>query len=223
MYTCDKNLMWSNFYSQCQKFGEYAKDDPNSFRLPENFSLYPQFMYHLRRSQFLQVFNNSPDETSYYRYVNNWRVSFFFTLPFYILYVVRILFFFVFPPPHLPCAFSILHCFLAEILCHYIIQSQFQFLSFSLTHYLYIYYSLPMLSSPLCFKFSNCCNLQPTFLCLCVYLTFLCDVLCLYVMYFVSFCHSNYPPQHPHFCHIHFLTLFLCQDHVQSIKAQPYN
>lgn len=54
-------------FVQCQKFGEYSKDDPNSFRLPENFSLYPQFMYHLRRSQFLQVFNNSPDETSYYR------------------------------------------------------------------------------------------------------------------------------------------------------------
>lgn len=26
-------------------------------------------MYHLRRSQFLQVFNNSPDETSYYRHM----------------------------------------------------------------------------------------------------------------------------------------------------------
>ena len=26
-----------------------------------------QFMFHLRRSQFLQVFNNSPDESSYYR------------------------------------------------------------------------------------------------------------------------------------------------------------
>nr|CAH7737172.1 unnamed protein product [Callosobruchus chinensis] len=53
----------------CQKFGEYNKDDPNSFRLNENFSLYPQFMYHLRRSQFLQVFNNSPDETSFYRHM----------------------------------------------------------------------------------------------------------------------------------------------------------
>lgn len=53
----------------CQKFGEYGKDDPNSFRLSENFSLYPQFMYHLRRSQFLQVFNNSPDETSFYRHM----------------------------------------------------------------------------------------------------------------------------------------------------------
>ena len=42
-----------------QKFGEYNKDDPTSFRLSENFSLYPQFMFHLRRSPFLQVFNNS--------------------------------------------------------------------------------------------------------------------------------------------------------------------
>ncbi|XP_052057869.1 protein transport protein Sec23A-like isoform X1 [Mytilus californianus] len=55
----------------CQKFGEYHKDDPNSFRFSENFSLYPQFMFHLRRSQFLQVFNNSPDETSYYRHMLN--------------------------------------------------------------------------------------------------------------------------------------------------------
>merc|ERR1719436_254497 len=51
----------------CQKFGEYNKDAPDSFRFPENFSLYPQFMFHLRRSQFLQVFNNSPDETTFYR------------------------------------------------------------------------------------------------------------------------------------------------------------
>uniref|UniRef100_A0A646QFP1 Protein transport protein SEC23 n=1 Tax=Hemiscolopendra marginata TaxID=943146 RepID=A0A646QFP1_9MYRI len=53
----------------CQKFGEYSKEDPNSFRFPENFTLYPQFMFHLRRSHFLQVFNNSPDETSFYRHM----------------------------------------------------------------------------------------------------------------------------------------------------------
>jgi len=51
----------------CQKFGQYNKDDQGSFILPDNFTLYPQFMFHLRRSQFLQVFNNSPDETSFYR------------------------------------------------------------------------------------------------------------------------------------------------------------
>jgi protein transport protein SEC23 len=52
----------------CQKFGIYEKDNPHTFNLPEHFSLYPQFMFHLRRSQFLQVFNNSPDETAYYRH-----------------------------------------------------------------------------------------------------------------------------------------------------------
>lgn len=51
----------------CQRFGEFHKDNPQSFRLPANFDLYPAFMFHLRRSQFLQVFNNSPDETSYYQ------------------------------------------------------------------------------------------------------------------------------------------------------------
>jgi protein transport protein SEC23 len=51
----------------CQKFAEYRKEDLGSFRLTEQFAIYPQFMFHLRRSQFLQVFNNSPDETAGYR------------------------------------------------------------------------------------------------------------------------------------------------------------
>ena len=51
------------------KFADYRKDDPSSFRLSSAFSIYPQFMFHLRRSQFLQVFGNSPDETTYYRLV----------------------------------------------------------------------------------------------------------------------------------------------------------
>lgn len=55
----------------CQKFGEYQKDNIASFRLPQNFDLYPAFMYHLRRSQFLQVFNNSPDESAFYRHKLN--------------------------------------------------------------------------------------------------------------------------------------------------------
>ena len=49
------------------KFGEYEKDQPGSFRLNEAFCMFPQFMFHLRRSQFLQVFNNSPDETAFFR------------------------------------------------------------------------------------------------------------------------------------------------------------
>ncbi|WEW58749.1 GTPase-activating protein S23 [Emydomyces testavorans] len=55
----------------CSRFADYRKDDPTSFRLETNFALYPQFMFHLRRSQFLQVFNNSPDETTFYRHVLN--------------------------------------------------------------------------------------------------------------------------------------------------------
>eukprot|EP00922_Rhytidocystis_sp_ex-Travisia-forbesii_P042070 GHVS01062827.1.p1 GENE.GHVS01062827.1~~GHVS01062827.1.p1 ORF type:complete len:780 (-),score=92.27 GHVS01062827.1:131-2398(-) len=49
------------------RFADYQKDDPNSFHLSVEFSIYPQFMYHLRRSHFLQTFNSSPDETAYYR------------------------------------------------------------------------------------------------------------------------------------------------------------
>lgn len=52
----------------CSKFADYRPDDPNSFRLSQQFSLFPQFMFHLRRSQFLQLFNSSPDEACYYRY-----------------------------------------------------------------------------------------------------------------------------------------------------------
>lgn len=49
------------------KFADYRKDEPSSFNLPLEFSIFPQFMYHLRRSNFLQTFGTSPDETAYYR------------------------------------------------------------------------------------------------------------------------------------------------------------
>lgn len=51
----------------CQKFAEYRKDEAASFRLAPNFSIFPQFMFHLRRSQFLHVFGASPDETAFFR------------------------------------------------------------------------------------------------------------------------------------------------------------
>merc|ERR1719487_1609911 len=49
------------------KFADYRKDEPASFHLAPEFQIFPQFMYHLRRSNFLQTFNASPDETAYYR------------------------------------------------------------------------------------------------------------------------------------------------------------
>eukprot|EP00300_Choanocystis_sp_HF-7_P005663 c141_g1_i2.p1 GENE.c141_g1_i2~~c141_g1_i2.p1 ORF type:complete len:428 (-),score=103.05 c141_g1_i2:105-1361(-) len=52
----------------CSRFGQFTKDVAASFSLGPRFGAYPQFMFHLRRSQFLQVFNSSPDETAYYRH-----------------------------------------------------------------------------------------------------------------------------------------------------------
>uniref|UniRef100_A0A2P2M8G4 Protein transport protein SEC23 n=2 Tax=Rhizophora mucronata TaxID=61149 RepID=A0A2P2M8G4_RHIMU len=60
-----------NLIRLCSKFGDYRKDDPSSFTLNPCFSLFPQFMFNLRRSQFVQVFNNSPDETAYFRMLLN--------------------------------------------------------------------------------------------------------------------------------------------------------
>ncbi|KAG4126888.1 hypothetical protein ERO13_D10G183700v2 [Gossypium hirsutum] len=55
----------------CSRFGDYQKDSPSSFSLSPRFSIFPQFLFHLRRSQFVQVFNNSPDETAYFRMILN--------------------------------------------------------------------------------------------------------------------------------------------------------
>ena len=49
------------------RFAEYKKDDPSSFKLSKEFSLFPQFLFYLRRSQFMHTFNASPDESEYYR------------------------------------------------------------------------------------------------------------------------------------------------------------
>lgn len=63
-------LRWldRNLIRLCQKFGDYRKESPETFQLNQSFSMFPQFIFHLRRSQFIQVFNNSPDETSFYRH-----------------------------------------------------------------------------------------------------------------------------------------------------------
>lgn len=51
----------------CSKFADYRPDDPSSFRLAPEFAIFPQFMFHLRRSQFMQHINYSPDESCYHR------------------------------------------------------------------------------------------------------------------------------------------------------------
>lgn len=39
----------------CTKFGDYQKETPSSFSLSPRLSIFPQFMFNLRRSQFVQV------------------------------------------------------------------------------------------------------------------------------------------------------------------------
>jgi protein transport protein SEC23 len=47
------------------RFGDYRRDDAESFSLRPQLAYLPQFLFHFRRSQFVQVFGNSPDETAY--------------------------------------------------------------------------------------------------------------------------------------------------------------
>jgi protein transport protein SEC23 len=49
------------------KFAKFMKGNPNSFKLSDNFNYFPQFMFYLRRSSFIQYFNESPDENTYYK------------------------------------------------------------------------------------------------------------------------------------------------------------
>ena len=39
----------------CARFGDYRKEDPASFALSPTFAIFPQFMFNLRRSQFVQA------------------------------------------------------------------------------------------------------------------------------------------------------------------------
>ena len=50
-----------------KRFADFKAEDPKSFKLSREFSLFPQFIYYLRKSQFLNTFNASPDESEYYK------------------------------------------------------------------------------------------------------------------------------------------------------------
>ncbi|GIQ92445.1 hypothetical protein KIPB_016220, partial [Kipferlia bialata] len=50
------------------KMSQFTTGDPASVQFFPNFQFFPQFLYHFRRSTFLQVFGHSPDETSVQRH-----------------------------------------------------------------------------------------------------------------------------------------------------------
>ena len=57
-------LRWADksLINLMQKFAEYNEDAPASFKLTNEFSYFPQFVFYLRRSFVLSNFNASPDE-----------------------------------------------------------------------------------------------------------------------------------------------------------------
>ncbi|GMM27813.1 hypothetical protein DAMA08_005290 [Martiniozyma asiatica (nom. inval.)] len=50
-------------------FCAYQQGNPQSLQIASQMTFLPQFIYHLRRSNFINIFNSSPDETSYYRHI----------------------------------------------------------------------------------------------------------------------------------------------------------
>jgi len=49
-------------------YATYQPNQEHTFVLPSEISLYPEFMYHLRRSLLVNTFGFSPDETCHFRY-----------------------------------------------------------------------------------------------------------------------------------------------------------
>jgi protein transport protein SEC23 len=49
------------------RFGDYTKNNINTFSIGDEFNLYPQFIYYLRKSNFVSKFATSVDECAYWR------------------------------------------------------------------------------------------------------------------------------------------------------------
>ena len=62
-------LRWldGNLIKLVSRFSKYERDKPETLQMAPQMSMFPQFMFHLRRSHFLQTFNSSPDETCFFR------------------------------------------------------------------------------------------------------------------------------------------------------------
>lgn len=56
-----------NLIRYMKKAARYRPGLPDSFQLPPNCAIYPQLMFYLRRSQFLDNFGYSPDEATFHR------------------------------------------------------------------------------------------------------------------------------------------------------------
>lgn len=52
-----------------KSIASYTPNNPASVSLPKNFQMLPQFMFHFRRSNLMNIFNLSPDESTFYRHI----------------------------------------------------------------------------------------------------------------------------------------------------------
>jgi protein transport protein SEC23 len=52
----------------CHTFGIYQKDRFDTFQLPPEIQMYPEFIFHLRRGNLISVSGCSPDETTFFRH-----------------------------------------------------------------------------------------------------------------------------------------------------------
>ncbi|KAJ6229033.1 protein transport protein sec23 [Anaeramoeba flamelloides] len=52
----------------CKNVAQYKKKDIHSFNLPSTFLQFPLYMYHLRRSPFLDKFGKSPDQSTFLKH-----------------------------------------------------------------------------------------------------------------------------------------------------------
>jgi protein transport protein SEC23 len=50
------------------RYALFRKGEPSSLTIPNEMNIFHQFMFYLRRGPLIQVFNNSPDETVFFRY-----------------------------------------------------------------------------------------------------------------------------------------------------------
>ena len=51
----------------CVRFAFFNRNDRGSFRLPAPLKHFPQFIYHLRRSTFVNPFGSPPDQSIYFK------------------------------------------------------------------------------------------------------------------------------------------------------------
>lgn len=53
--------------SLTKQYTAFSRDVVESVAMPPEFAAFPEYIFHLRRSAFVDVFNNTPDETVFYR------------------------------------------------------------------------------------------------------------------------------------------------------------